>query len=132
MAYSDPSYANVLMFKGRKLGLLRIFLNPYHEFFSQKPWLTDPWKWNVLMVNVLFYSCRPKWMQRPCCKALYWVLATPSANKLDLGANCLSSQVCWGASKKRKQTKWKPVGFALFHMSALYTYLVAICDMVRD
>jgi hypothetical protein len=44
MAYSDPSYENILMFKGRKLGILRIFLNRYHEFFSQKPWLTVPWK----------------------------------------------------------------------------------------
>jgi hypothetical protein len=52
MAYSDPSYENILMFKGRKLGILRIFLNRYHEFFSQKPWLTVPWKWNILMVNV--------------------------------------------------------------------------------
>jgi hypothetical protein len=52
MAYSDPSYENILMFKGRKLGILRIFLNHYHEFFSPKPWLTDPWKWNILMVNV--------------------------------------------------------------------------------
>jgi hypothetical protein len=41
MTYSDPSYENILMFKGRKLGVLRIFLNHYHEFFSQKPWTWD-------------------------------------------------------------------------------------------
>ncbi len=105
MAYSDPSYENVLMFKGRKLGLLRMFLNPYHEKISQKPWLTDPWKWNILMVDVLFYSCRPKWMHRPCCKALYWVLAKPSANELDLGVWTACQVRSVGVHPKKKKNK---------------------------
>jgi hypothetical protein len=68
MTYSDPSYENILMFKGRKLGLLRIFLSHYHEFFSQKLWLTDPWKRNILMVNV----------QRPRVDVYYipWIMTS--------------------------------------------------------
>jgi hypothetical protein len=74
----------------------------------------DQWSMTVL----LFYSCRPKQMRRPCCKALYWVLAKPSANELDLGVRtaCQVSSVA-------VHPKWNPLGFALFHMTALYDLL---------
>jgi len=63
-------------------------------------------------------------MHRPCCKALYWVLAKPSANELDLGVQTACQVRSVGVHpKKKKQTKWKPIGFALFRMSALYDLL---------